>query len=241
MRTPSFRYMGGKSRMRDFLISYFPKHGNIYLEPFVGLGNVFFHAKKYLDFEDWFLGDQNASFLSSLMKADLDQLPERVSREQFENYKKSNDPIAKIIEPRITFAGKGYKAGFDHGDKSHPPYNGLLYRPICEEAKRLLKDTTIVQCPWDSWDFSCLGHDSFIYLDPPYYGTKASYPNIDHEKLIKTLNKTKCKWAISGYDSELYNSTLKFKDKCEKQRNSEIKGSNTRKYEPVKEVLWTNY
>lgn len=237
-KTPSFRYMGGKSRLRKWLLSYFPKTGRKYIEPFAGLGNVFFQARKDLDFEEWHLSDIDVSFFVAMLEANLDDLPDKVSRSDFLMWRDANNSISKIIESKITFAGKGYRAGFDGGHESHPPYNGKLHRAICEEAKRLLVNVKIESVSWNKRDYTGLTQHDFVYFDPPYFGTKASYPNIDHAELVDLLNAATFRWALSGYDNELYASHLRFTARHERERNSEIKGSNSRKYEAVCEVLW---
>jgi len=239
-RTPSFRYMGGKSRLRKWLISKFPKSGRRYIEPFAGLGNVFYQARKDLSFKSWHLGEIH-DFFTALLNADLDKLPDSVSREEFDFWRKDDSYIATLIEPKITFGGKGYKSGFDGGHPSHPPYKGSLHRETCEQARELLKDVEVKKCNWTDWDYNSLGSEDFVYFDPPYFGTKAPYPNINHTDLIHLLVSAKFKWAVSGYDNNnMYNYFLTC-NKHSKQRNSEIKSSNTGKYEGVVETLWTNY
>lgn len=230
--------MGGKSRLRKWLLTHFNESGYKYLEPFVGLGNVFFQAKKELNYKEWYLGDINVSFLLAVLNADLDKLPNRVNKIDFDYWKNSGCFISKAIEPAITFAGKGYKHGFDGGHPSHPPYNGELYLAKLKEARYLLNGVVIKEKSWDEWDYSDFSLNDFIYFDPPYFETKASYPNIDHVKLVGFLNTSNFCWALSGYDNELYRSNLKFSFKCEIIRNSEIKSSNTKKYEATKEMLW---
>lgn len=229
--------MGGKVRLRKWLVSHFPASGNKYVEPFAGRGNVFFQARKDLRFMAWHISDVDVSFFTALRDANLDDLPARVTKSDFNVWKTSTSPVAKLIESRITFAGKGYRFGFDGGDPSHPPYRGDLYKPLCEEARRLLADVHITEASWDQWDYDSLTADDFVYFDPPYYGTNASYPNIDHEKLVRTINGLRCRWALSGYDNAVYKS-LKFTGRYVRERNSEIKGSNSRRYEPVTEVIW---
>lgn len=241
IKTPGFCYMGGKCRLRKWLISHFPKTGDRYIEPFAGLGNVFFQARKDMSFCEWRLNDINVGFLSSLLNENLDDIPDKMDQEGFTFWKNANNGISKIIEPGITFFGKGYKAGFNKGGPGHPPYNGVLYKIRCTEAKRLLSGAIVEQKRWDELDYDSLTQEDFVYLDPPYFGTKASYPNIDHEKLVTTLKNCKTRWALSGYDNQLYTSSLKFTNRYVKERNSEIKGFNSRKYEAVQEVLWTNY
>lgn len=232
--------MGGKCRLRKWLVSHFPKFGNKYIEPFAGLGNVFYLAKKELKFNQWLLGDIN-TFLISMLNANLNELPNKVLKEDFNYWKSLNTHISKVIEPRITFAGKGYSAGFNGYHKSHSPYNGKLYKQVCEEARKILSKALVINCSWDKWDFKKLNKEDFVYFDPPYFGTKASYPNIDHEKLILILNNLNFKWALSGYANKLYDENLKFLNIYVKERNSEIKGSNTKSYQISNEILWTNY
>lgn len=240
VRTPSFRYMGGKVRLRSWLISHFPQHGNKYIELFSGPGNVFFQAKKSLNFNSWHLNDINIKLLKSLLSANLEELPLNVkTKEEFNYYKNAHNDISNIIEPRITFAGKGYKSGFDKGDTKHPRYTRRLYKDTCNEAVRLLEGVHLSNLDWESYNLD-LTFDDFVYLDPPYYNTKICYPNIDHLKLIEVLNGSNFKWAMSGYDCDIYNN-LNYQKKFQKTRNSEIKGCNSRKYEHVVETLWINY
>lgn len=62
MKTPSFRYMGGKARLASWLIGHFPKAGGRYVELFAGRGNVFFKARQSLDFKEWTLNDLDTGF-----------------------------------------------------------------------------------------------------------------------------------------------------------------------------------
>lgn len=241
MQSPSFRYMGGKSRLRGWLLQYFPASGNLYMEPFAGRGNVFFEARKRLKFKKWWLNDLDSSFLVALSKADLDSLPQDVNKRDFDAWKHKNDDIAKILEPRITFGGKGYKAGYSGTSGTHKGYCKDLYGKTCQSAKELLIDVKVTQLSWEQLGITKLRNNDFIYCDPPYIDTKAPYPNIKHEYLVKTLNASSCKWALSGYSNDLYDSKLIYKNCYTKERNAEIKGSNTGQREPVIEVLWTNY
>jgi site-specific DNA-adenine methylase len=244
VRTPAFRHMGGKARLRKWLVEHFPDRGQFYIEPFAGRGNVFFHAVKHLNFQWWELNDLDAKFLYCLRTADLSKLPESVNRDEFLIWKAraaDGDPIAQLIEPRITFAGKGYDFGYSGHSGTHVGYTGENYRKVCQEARRLLECVSFIkQRDWretlELADQSC-----FVYLDPPYYGTTANYQNIDHYALIDTLNAADYLWAVSGYRSDLYDGRLRFSCRFERERNSEIKSSNRGKRVSVVETLWTNY
>jgi len=232
--------MGGKARLRSWLLEKFPTDGRRYSEFFAGRGNVFFLARKKLNFKEWHLNDIDISFFKALLEADISLLPEKVEKVDFLYWKEEKSSLAKILEPRITFAGKGYKFGYNGSSGTHVGYNGSLYRILCAEAKRLLEGVSLTETCWADLDVSGYTVDDFVYLDPPYFGTVAQYPNIDHQALVLFLNSAQFRWALSGYDVVEY-STLKFKNRYEKVRNSEIKGSNSGQKEDVKEILWTNY
>lgn len=240
MATPAFRHMGGKARLRKWLVQHFPDSGGVYLEPFAGKGNVFFEARQRLQFEQWVLADKDVRFLRSLMWADFSMLPEVVSREDFNHWRSETCHISTLIEPRVTFAGKGYKYGYSGSSGTHVGYNGAVYRQVCKQARNLLADAQIIESCWEQ-SLILLGSNDFAYLDPPYYGTEASYSNIDHQRLVGTLNNAQFSWALSGYRNHIYDAQLEFKCRFEYERNSEIKGSNSRNREPVIETLWTNY
>jgi len=237
---PSFRHMGGKARLRKWLISHFPAQADMYLEPFCGKGNVYYAACDSLFCFNWILADIDGSFLTALQTANLNELPETVEKADFSFWRNSSSPIATLIEPRITFAGKGYRYGFSGSSGTHVGYNGALYKKVCEQARTLLKNALIITGDWET-TIQYAQNEAFVYLDPPYYATDACYPNIDHSTLIDCLNAASFKWALSGYDNELYRYKLKFKTCHKYERNSEIKSSNTGMRTPVIECLWTNY
>ena len=181
---PSFSFMGGKARLRKWLCSLFPKEGNLYLEPFAGLGNVFYSARTELNFQFWQINDLDVSFFNSILEVDLEALPNEVLKEDFLFWKEQNNSVSRVIEPRISFAGKGYKYGYNGTSGTHKGYNGVLYRNKCHQAKLLLQDVNITNLSWDELGIQNLGEQDFIYLDPPYYNTVTPYPNIDHDNLI---------------------------------------------------------
>ncbi len=240
MKTPSFRHMGGKARLRTWLISHFPSNIETYVEPFAGKANVFFEAKKVGIAKRYVLNDLDTNFLCALVGADLSLLPEKVDKTDFSYWKDNPSLIAKLLEPRITFAGKGYKHGYSGSSGTHVGYSRDSYLQVCKAAREMLEGQD-VEITTGTWQAAVAGCDSnsFVYLDPPYLGTKSCYENIDHSELIAWLNQTKARWAVSGYSSPAYEKTLIFTERFEKKRNSEIKSSNSGNYEEVTEVLWT--
>jgi len=220
-------------------VDHFPDKGDVYLEPFAGKGNVYFWARQRLQFERWILNDIDINFFNALQRADFDQLPHKVEKEDFYFWKNTNNDIATLIEPRITFGGKGYRFGYNGDCGTHVGYRSSNFKPICEQARQLLKDVQITKLHWE--DSVAASNPSFAYLDPPYYGTTAAYENIDHNRLVTVLNAANFAWALSGYRNDLYDARLEFRCRFEYERNSEIKSSNSRSRESVIECLWTNY
>jgi hypothetical protein len=204
---------------------------------------VFFEAVQRLQFAHWQLADRDAGFLQALLRADLDRLPEMVDRAAFETLRNQGGDIALLVEPRVTFAGKGYAAGFSGSSGTHVGYSYKSYRPMCQAARELLKrpGVDVVSASWNTLSWDQLSVDDFAYFDPPYFGTKASYPNIDHDALMTLLNGARFRWALSGYADPAYEAKLRFMQRFERERNAEIKSSNAGGASPVIEVLWTNY
>lgn len=238
----NFSLYGAKAKIRDWVVDKFPKEGYLYYEPFVGLANVYFLAKSTLNYNRWWVNDLYSHKFLYLVKNDpLEEiLPEKVEDKFF--YKQNRElPVSILLEQIITFGGKGYNAGFTNDININTRYNKERYLKRLLAAKELLKDAFLTCADSMILDYSAFTENDFLYFDPPYYGTKPSYPNVDHEKLVEILNGLKCKWALSGYDNELYKNKLNFLNKYEKERNSEIKSSSEGKYSPVIEIIWTNY
>lgn len=209
-RIPAFKYPGGKARIRDKIISVFPRAGRIYFEPFVGRGNIFFAVRAArLLFSEWRINDINtASFFHAIKEIDIKDLPADVAdKAAFERLKSDRTSIiSRVIEPLITYCGLGYDASF-----TAPMGRAVYYRReslaqrICA-AKKLLKHVEITDKSWEMIDWKSLDYRDFVYLDPPYLGTcrGLSYSDINHEALLCMLKKAQFRWVISGFDSPLY-------------------------------------
>lgn len=244
----SFAIMGGKSRIANWLCNHFPLEGNTYLELFAGRGNVFFTAINKLQYSQWILNDKyEYKFLNALNNINIELLPDEMNDQLASHYKSfPGSNVAKVIEPLITFGGKGYQHGFKLDNRKR--YNKLLLSRKIKLCKVLFEINKVNiwglnwKCALSKFK-QCLNENDFVYCDPPYYETKASYPNISHYELICELNELKCKWAISGYDNSLYRDELKYENKYTIERNAEIKGSLSLSNgtSRVLEHLWTNY
>ncbi|MCK9458499.1 MAG: DNA adenine methylase [Proteobacteria bacterium] len=255
MKTPSFRTVGGKSRLRNWLLAHFPKEGRIYVEPFAGRGNVFFKAKQELDFQEWHINDLRGNFFNSLLAADLEKLPKSItSKKSFQHWQKQaekENPLGVVLEPEITWGGKGWSAGANLGYEapegkmgSHPPFTRDKYIPRAAMAKELLsaQGVKITSLHWQNLPWTTYGPKDFVYLDPPYHETSDEYyGQIDHSVLLLMLKSVSFRWALSGYETDLYAKELKGYKKLSIGRGAELKGAATRKKTVVTENLWMNY
>lgn len=247
---PTFPIVGGKARIRNWLISLFPRSGRIYVEPFAGRGNVFFKAKKQLNFKEWHLNDVQGDFFNALINTDLENLPQSVPDKQTWDYWRTQaekgDPRGLLLEPEITWGGRGWQGGprISTKDASHPPYSRDRYVQRAQAAKEMLtgENIKISAISWENMPWSEYNGQDFVYLDPPYYNSARYYKGkVNHPVLLDHLISANFRWALSGYDSELYEEKLKSFKKVQMERNAEIKGSNIRGKSSVVECVWMNY
>lgn len=206
MRSPNFRYPGGKESVRDEIIKFFPTEGTRYVEPFAGMGTVFYSVYNNLYYKDFWLNDINTNkFLRALTLVKVSDLPDKVSKSEFENLKQEPlTVVARVLEPLITWGGKGYPSGYDGSGR----YTKAHYGHVIEAAKEilLLANPVITGVDYEEVLLACDEND-FVYLDPPYLDNDIStYENIDHEKLVRCLDQASYTWILSGYENSLYNT-----------------------------------
>src|SRR5664280_3232407 len=100
---PGFAYPGGKKRIRNSIVSFMPKSGSTYAEPFAGRAATFWLAATTLQFSNWWLNDlRTAPFFHAIIShGNTIHVPAH-TREEFERYKvldKAGDPAAILLEP----------------------------------------------------------------------------------------------------------------------------------------------
>lgn len=144
------------------------------------------------------------------------ELPEAVNKDTFNILRATpNSTISLVVEPRVTFFGKGWSAGFRHTTEPSPSgrpyigYSGLYYRPVVARAQELLVGAMVTASSWTTLPWSSLSYQDFVYLDPPYVGSgDVGYGEIDHGLLLDVLVGSSFRWVLSGYDSTLYRERL---------------------------------
>jgi site-specific DNA-adenine methylase len=234
-------YPGGKVRLAQSIISFLPRQGRIYCEPFAGRGSVFFAAASHLQFKRWWLNDiATAPFFKAIRDiGDTVQVPPRSEEEYYRQWElaKRGDKRAVILEPYLTFGGGGYgRGGF--GGKKGASQSG--YTKIMRECHKLLHKTspTITALDWRDMGLEKLTEDDVVFLDPPYPNADVrSYRNdtVQHEELVDHLLSAKFRWLLSGYAHPIWR---RFGKPCwaKEVRLLTIRGEQ----EPRTECLWSN-
>lgn len=245
---PIISYTGGKSRQAAWICSHFPAH-ELYLEPFFGMGSVFFYkdpskAEIINDLESiiynfWSVIKDKTK--SSKLAQLLNITP--MSDDIFEHYKTAkNDPIDKaasfLVHQRMGF-GSGTQAAKNDAflPKRGSQINGfhLLGAKIKQYSQRLRKTYVANRCALKLVQRYYQDPDVLIYLDPPYVAKGEYYNNgVDHNELLNLCTKAKCKIILSGYESNLYAQRLA-------GWRHETQEAQTRMHTPRTEHIWLNF
>lgn len=254
------KYPGAKWSIADWIVSLMPPHKS-YLEPFFGSGAVFF-SKPRSRIET--INDLDGEIVNLFrVVRDMPEALERVvsltpySREEYERAWERckagsvTDPVelARLTLVRYwqTHGSNCYYKGGWKNDRAGREYAyAVKYWNNLPEwiaaALERLKEAQIEQI--DAVElirrFAC--PDVLIYADPPYVLStrKQRQYNVEmaddaqHEELLAALLDHPGPVMLSGYESDLYNDTLKGWAKLHHKARSECGGART-------ETLWLNY
>lgn len=205
--TIPFSRLGGKSKIANQLISYFPDDYNLYVEPFVGAGNIFFRLpddKKTnpmvindLD-EDIFIAlkglQKNSNYINDNIRR------EGISREEWNKLKNKKDALSIIEKLKYSFLSIG---------KTYAPSisNSARHRIATDYAKfgKLLKNTIILNEDYKKVIAKYDNENTFFYLDPPYEISNTAHYNHNAFNPIEMrdiLRNIKGRFILSYNDSQ---------------------------------------
>lgn len=225
MFQPVIKWSGSKRSQCQNIIKYFPKEINIYYEPFCGGASVLrgllesgIKVKQYVCsdlneglIELWKLIKEDPVSVSNHYQelwAELNSHDDKaIKREYFETvrerYNKEHNPLDFMFIMRTTTNGMPrYNQKGEFNNSFHITRNGIepeRLRKIINEWSVLLNKNNVCfkSC---SYDTIIPQKGDFMYLDPPYAGTKGMYfGGFDNKKLFEYLRKIDCSWAMS-YD-----------------------------------------
>ena len=206
--------VGRKKPIQDKVVRLSPKDIKIYVEPFVGSGDIFFalsldpeKVKSYINDKD---SDVANAFKIMKSNPNIDNIGKfkNMSLEQIRSFVKGShsglDKLAQIIYKLCaTFGSTGQ--GKIYKDSNIEPK--LRKMPLYAEY---LKNTSISNTDYKSL-FSHDSPNTFFYLDPPYEKSKGLYKDavIDYKQMVDRLKKLKGKFLLSINDSAEVRETFK--------------------------------
>ena len=250
------KYPGSKWSIAKWIIGFFPEHHS-YLEPFFGSGAVLFN-KPRSHIETVNDMDGNVVNLFEWIKRD----PERLAREiYFTPYARKvyEDAFAAVPEDSFQRAVNFYiRLNMGHGFRTNGEKVGWkndiqgrerayaaqdwcnLPEKIIQAAERL-RGVQIENRPAVELIQRFNYKNVLIYPDPPYVLSARHGKQYRHEMddqaqndLLDVLLAHKGPVALSGYDSELYNSRLKGWYRRETTCYSQVCSKK-------REILWMNF
>lgn len=264
-----FPYIGGKGRLADTIIKLIPEH-KIYVEPFGGSGKVLLN-KPLSKIEVYNDADLRLSNLFYVVAFKFKEFEEKVNRLAYSRalfrkfHKELKFKTLKLEElGDVDLAVKTYytiRASFNGQfttrslSQSYTKngasifFNGLDNLSAIHER---LKNVVIEFLSYDKiLDKYIEREDTFIYLDPPYFGAEhyyeAKFTLEDHKKMLSMLKNAKAKWLLSGYANDLYDTELEGFYRLEIPSVKTSYGL-TKSNKPLTEgrpksteILWANY
>lgn len=205
---PLFCRIGSKYLMADNIIKYFPNTYDIYVEPFVGGGGVFWRKEKEkhevindLDenlYKNYKLIKQvDADKLDKLDTNTLSELQSYLNRPTKTKEKKLVD---EILYSCNGFSSRPVSRNTKHLSNNTNPIKKInkfkFYQDRMKGVKIYNKDYIEIMKKYDS-------SKTFFYLDPPYENSKDIYKHsgMDYEKMSSFLKTIKGKFLMSLNDS----------------------------------------
>jgi len=215
-----FRYPGGKYYALKYIIPFIDsyKH-NLYVEPFVGGGSVFFGKSKAndnwindLDSEliETYLAIRNKKRLNILLEKVTKEIASKKRHSEIAAYKpKTKNDIAykTYYLNRTSYSGIIHKPAWGYAvGSSSPPEN---WGKFLINANKKLKDVKVYCMDFEEiFDLLPARKKILLYLDPPYYladqkrAYKKSFETGDHLRLAKRLCNLKHAFVLSYDDCE---------------------------------------
>lgn len=234
IKTP-ITYYGGKQRLSEWIISFFPPH-KTYVEPFAGGLSVFF-KKEASPVE--VISDTNKNIYN--FYKNLRDSPKKLKKlientpfsendfKEITDIMKGKIKASSLERARATFCGFSMarwgcdpvtSPGFKYSMVRNPAVafqNKIkdmdVFHKRIQNAQILNKDAQRILTIYNQ-------KNTLFYLDPPYPGTLQKYANQFSQKqwnnLIRTLKDTKAKFLLSFY----FRSWMKFPKKWHMEKRN---------------------
>jgi DNA adenine methylase len=217
------KWVGGKSRLRKYIIPLIPKH-TCYVEPFSGAAWVLF-GKPPSQVEVLNDIDQELITFFRIVKERPEELIESfewelVARAEFDRLAQQEPSLLTDVQRAHRFfylimAGWGGELNYPRFATSITDggHGNRLFGALKTLRKRLIPvherlSTVIIENL--SWEDCISRYDSdttVMYVDPPYPKNGVNYKHnmrswAEHEQLANRLHMTKSRWLVSSYDND---------------------------------------
>jgi len=206
--------IGRKKPIQNKVISQSPKDFSIYVEPFVGSGDIFFafnfdptKVKSYINDKDTDISTAFKIMKSNPNISNIDKFKGK-SVEAVQSFVNGShtglDRLAQIIYKLCGTFGTTGKGKIYKNPNIEPKLRKM------PKYAEYLSNTTISNGDYKSL-FSHDSPNTFFYLDPPYEKSKGLYKDavIDYKQMADRLKKLKGKFLLSINDSVEIRETFK--------------------------------
>ena len=227
MFQPVIKWSGSKRSQAKEIVKYFPKEIDTYYEPFCGGASVLRAIiESDIKVNHYICSDLNKGLIDLWNKVKFQ--PQEVTdyyeklwcemngdtekdktykRSYFEmvreRYNREHNPLDFMFIMRTTTNGMPrYNSNGEFNNSFHITRDGIvpdkLRKIVFEWSDLLFANEVSFVC--HSYESITPSEDDFVYLDPPYAGTKGMYfGGFDNKLLFEWIRSLECKWAMS-YD-----------------------------------------
>ena len=221
MKKPLFGYMGGKARLSCHIINYISDH-EIYIEPFAGslallLAKGFKKVTNNARYKE-VINDANGNLINlySVIRDRPQKLIDIMDNLEYSvnntNFERDIQKISNKVERAAYYLFRMLSAFGGGGSRDHG--RGLAYgkkgsnNPLILQNKILLikalsnriKNAFIFNEDYKTVINRFDSKGAFIYLDPPYQGTRKYMSNdINYNEFADFVKSLKSKWLLSHY------------------------------------------
>lgn len=256
MLKPPIPRLGGKSRLRKEIIKKIPQH-TCYIEPFFGVGWVFFGKEKS---RVEVVNDIDGELINlfKMIKFHAEEIKrlmmyEISSRDLFYIYKGTDPKTLTEIQRAVrymyivsqSFASKGNSFGYGTTTRPSPQIFGV---EDLTKLKARLRNTYIENLDYREIIKKYDRKHSFFFCDPPYLGTdtkfsidsKIEFGIKEHQELCHILRELKGNFLLTINNHEYIREIYKDFKIVETKVNYSVsrKSEGRKKY---KELIITNY
>jgi DNA adenine methylase len=215
MATPIIPWLGGKRRLAERLLPYFPPH-ECYVEPFAGGAAMYFMRPVPADVEAINDVNQELVNLYRVVKHHLEELIRQFkwafsSREIFRWHQITPTETLTDIQraarffylQQSAFGGKVQGQTYGVATTAAPGFSVMRIEEMLSAAWMRLANTYIENLPWQECVRRYDRAHTFFFMDPPYWQTEGygvGFEWAQYEELAETLRTMKGKAMVTLND-----------------------------------------